>query len=97
MLKSCENPIDIIDRWMESRSHSGRAAPAFSAIGLIIITLGINISANSINAANDLMAFWPKYINILRGQLLATFIDSWALILVSWSCTTQQLPGVPHL
>ncbi|QDS75857.1 hypothetical protein FKW77_001555 [Venturia effusa] len=74
------NPIDIIDNWMASGSHGGRAAAAFAAIGLIIVTLGINISANSISAANDLMAFLPKYINIRRGQLLAAFIGSWAFV-----------------
>ncbi|PBP17385.1 hypothetical protein BUE80_DR011862 [Diplocarpon rosae] len=74
------NPIDIIDLWMESGSHGGRAAAAFGAIGLIIVTLGINISANSISAANDLMSFCPKYINIRRGQLLAAVIGSWAFV-----------------
>lgn len=74
------NPIDIIDMWMESGSHGGRAAAAFAAIGLIIVTLGINISANSISAANDLMSFCPKYINIRRGQLLAAVIGSWAFV-----------------
>jgi hypothetical protein len=65
---------------MESGSSGGRAAAAFGAIGLIIVTLGINISANSISAANDLMAFAPKYIDIRRGQLLAAFIGSWAFV-----------------
>ncbi|KAF2420968.1 hypothetical protein EJ08DRAFT_641862 [Tothia fuscella] len=74
------NPIDIIGLWMESGSRGGRAAAAFAAIGLIIVTLGINISANSISAANDLMAFAPKYINIRRGQLLAAFIGSWGFV-----------------
>lgn len=68
---------------MKSGSHGGRAAAAFGAIGLIIVTLGINISANSISAANDLMAFCPRYINIRRGQLLAAFIGSWAFVPVS--------------
>ena len=68
---------------MESGSHSGRAAAAFGAIGLIIVTLGINISANSISAANDLMSFCPKYINIRRGQLLAAVIGSWGFVPVS--------------
>lgn len=77
------NPIDIIDKWMENGSSGGRAAAAFAAVGLIIVTLGINISANSISAANDLMAFCPKYINIRRGQLLAAFIGSWAFVPVS--------------
>lgn len=74
------NPIDIIRLWKASGSSGGRAAAAFAAIGLIIVTLGINISANSISAANDLMAFAPKYINIRRGQLLAAVIGSWAFV-----------------
>lgn len=74
------NPIDIINLWMASGSSGGRAAAAFGAIGLIIVTLGINISANSISAANDLMSFCPKYINIRRGQLLAALIGSWAFV-----------------
>ncbi|KXT01467.1 hypothetical protein AC578_9556 [Pseudocercospora eumusae] len=74
------NPIEIIKLWMASGSHASRAAAAFAAIGLIIVTLGINISANSISAANDLMAFCPKYINIRRGQILAAFIGSWAFV-----------------
>jgi NCS1 family nucleobase:cation symporter-1 len=71
---------------MKSGSHGGRAAAAFGAIGLLIVTLGINISANSISAANDLMAFAPRYINIRRGQILAAIIGSWAFVPVS-NCT----------
>lgn len=82
------NPIDIIHLWMESGSHGGRAAAAFAAIGLLIVTLGINISANSISAANDLVAFCPKYINIRRGQLLAAFIGAWACVPV---CSLYQV------
>lgn len=77
------NPIDIIRLWLKSGSHAARASAAFAAIGLIIVTLGINISANSISAANDLMAFCPKYINIRRGQLLAAVIGAWAFVPVS--------------
>lgn len=44
------------------------------------MTLGINIAANSISAANDLVAICPKYINIRRGQLLAAVIGSWAFV-----------------
>lgn len=74
------NPIVIINHWMDSGSHGGRAAAAFAAIGLLIVTLGINISANSISAANDLMSFCPRYINIRRGQLLAAVIGSWLFV-----------------
>lgn len=74
------NPIEILNLWQAGGSSGGRAAAAFGAIGLIIVTLGINISANSISAANDLMSFCPKYINIRRGQLLAAFIGAWACV-----------------
>ncbi|KAK5724998.1 hypothetical protein LTR17_013384 [Elasticomyces elasticus] len=74
------NPIVIVGYWSASGSSAGRAATAFGAIGLIIVTLGINISANSISAANDLVSFCPKYINIRRGQLLAAVIGSWAFV-----------------
>lgn len=86
------NPVEIIGLWLDSGSHAGRASAAFAAIGLIIVTLGINISANSISAANDLMAFCPKYINIRRGQLLAAIIGSWAFVPVSLICLLACLP-----
>jgi NCS1 family nucleobase:cation symporter-1 len=85
------NPIVIIELWMEGGSHGGRAAAAFAAIGLIIVTLGINISANSISAANDLMSFCPKYINIRRGQILAAVIGSWAFVPVSLFYSVRRL------
>ncbi|KAG9854399.1 uridine permease-like protein Fui1, partial [Aureobasidium melanogenum] len=74
------NPVTIVGLWSASGSHAGRAASAFGAIGLIIVTLGINISANSISAANDLVSFFPKYINIRRGQILAAIIGAWACV-----------------
>jgi NCS1 nucleoside transporter family len=82
------NPIEIINYWQAGGSHGGRAAAAFGAIGLLIVTLGINISANSISAANDLVAFCPKYINIRRGQLLAAVIGAWACVPVYYLCAS---------
>jgi NCS1 family nucleobase:cation symporter-1 len=87
------NPIEIINDWQASGSSHGRAAAAFGAIGLLIVTLGINISANSISAANDLVSFYPKYINIRRGQLLAAFIGAWACVPV---CKHTQNPTSPY-
>ena len=84
------NPIVIVGLWMKDGSHGGRAASAFAAIGLLIVTLGINISANSISAANDLMSFCPKYINIRRGQLLAAVIGSWGFVPVSRRALSQS-------
>lgn len=78
------NPVTIVGLWSASGSSAGRAASAFGAIGLIIVTLGINISANSISAANDLVSFFPKYINIRRGQILAAVIGAWLCVPVCY-------------
>ncbi|KAF2816490.1 uncharacterized protein BDZ99DRAFT_137255 [Mytilinidion resinicola] len=39
-----------------------------------LTALGVNISANSLSAANDLAALFPSYINIRRGQLLCAVL-----------------------
>lgn len=39
----------------------------------------MNISANSLSAANDFSALFPRYVNIRRGQLLCALL-CWALV-----------------
>ncbi|KAK0446053.1 permease for cytosine/purines, uracil, thiamine, allantoin-domain-containing protein [Desarmillaria tabescens] len=68
---------EIVDNW---RSPRGRAGAAFVSIGLAIAQIGMNVSANSISAANDLVSIFPKYINIRRGQIIAAFISCWAFV-----------------
>jgi nucleobase:cation symporter-1, NCS1 family len=70
--------------------------------GIIIGQVGINVAANSLSAANDLVSLCPKesrfsiytivlvftftlnlqYINIRRGQVIASIIGTW--IFVPW-------------
>ena len=52
----------------------------FVAASFALATLGTNVSANSLSAANDLTALCPKYINIKRGQVLVVVVSSWALV-----------------
>jgi NCS1 family nucleobase:cation symporter-1 len=56
-----------------------RAARFFGAFSFALAALGVNISANSLSAANDLTALFPQYINIRRGQLLCAVL-AWALV-----------------
>ena len=56
-----------------------RAARFFAAFSFALAALGVNISANSLSAANDLTALFPQYINIRRGQLLCAVL-CWALV-----------------
>jgi nucleobase:cation symporter-1, NCS1 family len=56
-----------------------RAARFFAAFSFALAALGVNISANSLSAANDLMALAPQYINIRRGQIICAIV-CWALV-----------------
>lgn len=67
------DPTVLISHW------SSRACRFFVASSFALASLGVNISANSISAANDLTALGPQYINIRRGQLLCAFL-SWCLV-----------------
>ena len=69
------DPMALVEQW------DNRACRFFAAFSFALAALGVNISANSLSAANDLMALFPQYVNIRRGQLLCAVI-SW--ILVPW-------------
>ncbi|KZM19089.1 uncharacterized protein EKO05_0010235 [Ascochyta rabiei] len=67
------DPIALISHW------DNRACRFFGAFSFALAALGVNISANSLSAANDLTALFPRYINIRRGQLLCAVL-AWALV-----------------
>ncbi|KAI9061589.1 NCS1 nucleoside transporter family [Trametes sanguinea] len=74
------NPLTLIDHW------DNRAAAFFAAFTFALATLGTNISANTLSAANDLTVLFPKYINIRRGQIITAIIGPWAF--VPWEIVT---------
>lgn len=67
------DPLRLIDKW------DNRVAAFFASFGFALSTIGTNISANSLSAANDLTALFPQYINIRRGQVICALIGSWVL------------------
>ncbi|ODQ51306.1 uracil permease [Saitoella complicata NRRL Y-17804] len=67
------DPMALIAQW------DSRACRFFAAFSFALAALGVNISANSLSAANDLTALFPRYVNIRRGQLLCAVL-SWALV-----------------
>jgi NCS1 family nucleobase:cation symporter-1 len=77
------DPLTLIDRW------DNRAAAFFASFSFLMTTIGTNISANSMGAANDMMALSPKYINIRRGQVICAIIGGWAL------CPWEILASAP--
>lgn len=67
------DPNVLISHW------SNRACRFFGAASFALASLGVNISANSLSAANDFAAMAPRYINIRRGQILCAIL-SWCLV-----------------
>lgn len=67
------DPLQLIDRW------DNRAAAFFASFTFVLATLGTNISANSLSAANDMTVLFPRYINIRRGQVICAILGGWAL------------------
>ncbi|GLB40658.1 putative cytosine-purine permease [Lyophyllum shimeji] len=67
------DPLRLIDRW------DNRAAAFFASFSFMLSTIGVNISANSLSAANDMMVLCPRYINIRRGQVICALLGGWAL------------------
>lgn len=67
------DPTVLISNW------SSRACRFFAAFSFALASLGVNISANSISAANDLTAILPSHINLRRGQIFCGLI-SWCFV-----------------
>jgi Permease for cytosine/purines, uracil, thiamine, allantoin len=79
------NPLTLINLW------TNRPAAFFASFSFMLATLGANISANSLSAANDLTALCPRYINIRRGQAICAFLGGWAL------CPWEILASYVHV
>ncbi|KAF8206421.1 permease for cytosine/purines, uracil, thiamine, allantoin-domain-containing protein [Mycena galopus ATCC 62051] len=77
------DPLQLINLW------DSRAASFFAAFSFCLATLGTNISANSLSAANDMTVLFPRYINIRRGQIICAIIGGWAL------CPWEILSSAP--
>lgn len=69
------DPNVLMSHW------ENRACRFFGAFTFALASLGVNISANSLSAANDFAALAPKYLNIRRGQILCALF---AWVLVPW-------------
>ncbi|KAF2140323.1 uncharacterized protein K452DRAFT_230927 [Aplosporella prunicola CBS 121167] len=67
------DPMSLIAMW------PNRACRFFAAFSFALAALGVNISANSLSAANDLTALFPRFVDIRRGQLLCAVL-CWALV-----------------
>lgn len=67
------DPLHLINEW------DNRAAAFFASFAFALATLGTNISANSLSAANDMTVLFPRFINIRRGQVICAIVGGWTL------------------
>ncbi|KAF9235804.1 permease for cytosine/purines, uracil, thiamine, allantoin-domain-containing protein [Melanogaster broomeanus] len=65
------DPLKLIDKW------DNRPAAFFAAFAFLLTTIGTNISANALVAANDLTVCLPRWVNIRRGQVLCAILGGW--------------------
>lgn len=76
------NPYDLLNGILdESYSSKARAGVFFASASFAFATLGTSIACNFIPFAADVTCLLPKYINIIRGQLLCLVI---AFSIVPW-------------
>jgi nucleobase:cation symporter-1, NCS1 family len=89
------DPLKLIDQW------DNRACAFFTSLVFGLSTLSTNISANSLDAGNELAAMYPRYINIRRGQVICAFLGGWALspwnILARWGHHQNVFGFLPSL
>ncbi|KAK5944842.1 hypothetical protein PMZ80_002043 [Knufia obscura] len=76
------NPYDLLNGILDqSYSSKARAGVFFASACFAFATLGTSIACNFIPFAADVTCLMPKYINIIRGQLLCLII---AFSIVPW-------------
>lgn len=68
-------PYLIVSKW--GTSPGGRAAMFLASLAWALANVTTNVSANSISAANDLAALFPRWVNIRRGQLFVAVVGVW--------------------
>ncbi|KAI1337790.1 putative allantoin permease [Xylariaceae sp. FL0016] len=65
-------------------SPAARAGVFLAALGMVLATLGTNAGSNALPVGADATGLWPRYVNIVRGQvacaLLAPLLVPWKMI-----------------
>ena len=65
------NPLLLIDHFGDD--GKGRAARFLCALSFAFATIGTNVSANSVSAANDLCALFPRWFNVRLPHISKIF------------------------
>ncbi|EPE10503.1 allantoin transport [Ophiostoma piceae UAMH 11346] len=60
---------------------AARAGIIFASLGMILAVIATNIGSNSLPVGADVSGLWPRYINIVRGQVFCAIM---APLCVPW-------------
>ncbi|KAM0746563.1 uridine permease-like protein Fui1 [Meredithblackwellia eburnea MCA 4105] len=69
-------PFQVIELWQGS--HSGRFFAFVCSAAWVLGYIGLNITANSVSASNDICSLFPRWVNILRGQMISVTVGVFA-------------------
>lgn len=80
------NPYDLLNGILDhGYTSKARAGVFFASFAFAFATLGTTIACNVIPFAADVTCLLPKYINVIRGQLICLLI---AFAIVPWRIVT---------
>lgn len=74
------NPLDVVKLW------TNRPAKFFAGLLFAFAAIGNNVAGNSVPFANDVMALFPRYINIRRAQYLCAIL---AFVICPWKIEAE--------
>lgn len=81
------NPYDLLNGILDhSYTPKARAGVFFAAFSFAFATFGTSVACNIIPFAADVTSLFPKYMNIVRGQILCLLI---AFAIVPWRILTS--------
>lgn len=90
------NPLELMGGLldMDPTDAATRAGVFFIATIFIIAQLATNVAANSLSFGTDLTALLPKYISIVRGQVICAFLG---LLMCPWFFATGSSEFATYL
>lgn len=68
------NPLDLLMKSQDGASSGERVGIFVISTGFALAQLGTNIAANSVSAATDMTALFPRHLTIRRGYYICAAI-----------------------
>lgn len=81
------NPWDLYHALLDLNwSASMRTGIFFASLGMIIALIAVNVGTNSLPVGADITGMFPKYVTIVRGQVICWFLCP---LIVPWKIVSS--------